>query len=292
MPCGFLGVSYGYWIACLPVPPCLIRLILTRHAAHDVIAHRPAHRLALRLLIAPRPVIRHDRRGGVLVRSVPVSSVCHGSLFRRIPWADDVALSVVLASNAMSFMSARRDIIRPRFSSHYSSPRLLAARRPMPINTVGVSVSRRLTTGMAAAAPIYSAIQSVPSVPLPSAPPNRHGERGERRGGFSVLGACVRSACPFNCVGVGDGAIAFIVWVLLIACPSSCDCRAIPRRSMWVVIGSGLDQARSFPRLLRIPCGFVFFSSIAPSRLPRAVSSAPSHLIRPVPLLASSSSSR
>lgn len=47
-----------------------------------------------------------------------------------------------------------------------------------------------------------------------------------------------------------------------------------------------------FPRLLRIPCGFVFFPSIAPSRLPRAVSSASSHLIRPVPLLASPSSPR
>ena len=42
---------------------------LSAHAAHDVIAHRLAHRLSLRLLIAPRPAIRHDRRGGVFARS-------------------------------------------------------------------------------------------------------------------------------------------------------------------------------------------------------------------------------
>ena len=67
-------------------------------------------------------------------------------------------------------------------------------------------------------------------------------------------------------------AIAFIVWVLLIACPTSYDCRAIPRRSMRVVMGSGLDQARSFPRLLRIQCGFVSFA-----QLPLPVCPVPSH---------------
>ena len=36
---------------------------LSDYAANDVIAHRLAHRLALRILIAHRPVIRHDRRG-------------------------------------------------------------------------------------------------------------------------------------------------------------------------------------------------------------------------------------
>lgn len=42
---------------------------------------------------------------------------------------------------------------------------------------------------------------------------------------------------------------------------------------MRVVMGSGLGRIRLFPRLLRIPCGFVFFSSIAPPRCPRAVPS-------------------
>lgn len=80
-------------------------------------------------------------------------------------------------------------------------------------------------------------------------------------------------ACLFDCVWYGMAtAIAFIVWVFLIACPSSCDCRAIPRRSMRVVMWSGLDQARSFPRLLRIPCGFVSFRPF-PAPSPRAASS-------------------
>lgn len=57
-----------------------------------------------------------------------------------------------------------------------------------------------------------------------------------------------------------------------IACPPSYDCRAIPRRLVRVVMGSGLDQARSFPRLLRIPCGFVSFRPF-PAPSPRAASS-------------------
>lgn len=59
-------------------------------------------------------------------------------------------------------------------------------------------------------------------------------------------------------------AIAFIVWVLLIACPSSCDCRAILGLSVWVVMWSGLNRVRLLPRLLRIPCGFVFFPHNCP----------------------------
>lgn len=53
-----------------------------------------------------------------------------------------------------------------------------------------------------------------------------------------------------------------------IACPPSCDCRAIVRRAMRVVMGSGLNRVRWFPRLLRIPCGFVSFAPIVPSRCP------------------------
>lgn len=71
-------------------------------------------------------------------------------------------------------------------------------------------------------------------------------------------------------------AIAFIVWVLLIACPPSYDCRAIVRLPARVVMRSGLDRVRLLPRLLRIPCGFVSFPYIAPSRCP-----VPSHPSRP-----------
>lgn len=60
--------------------------------------------------------------------------------------------------------------------------------------------------------------------------------------------------------------------MFLIACPPSYDCRAILWRSMRVVMGLGLDQARSFPRLLRIPCGFVSFRPF-PAPSPRAASS-------------------
>lgn len=67
-------------------------------------------------------------------------------------------------------------------------------------------------------------------------------------------------------------AIAFIVWVLLIACPPSYDCRAILWRLVRVVMGSGLDRVSSLPRLLRIPCGFVSFRPF-PAPSPRAVSS-------------------
>lgn len=128
-----------------------------------------------------------------------------------------------------------------------------------------------------------------PSVPLPSAPPNRHGERGERRGGLiPMLGVVIRSACPFNCVwSDGTTAISFCVlsvWIVWIACPPSYDCRAILRRLVRVIMGSGLGRVRLLPRLLRIPCGFVFFPTIAPPRRP-------SHPIRAV-LLASASAVR
>lgn len=71
-PCGRLAFFVGFiWdrlpCACLPAPPCLIRLApLPGTLPMMSSSHRLAHRLALRALIAPRPVIRHDRRGGVL----------------------------------------------------------------------------------------------------------------------------------------------------------------------------------------------------------------------------------
>lgn len=89
-----------------------------------------------------------------------------------------------------------------------------------------------------------------------------------------VLGAGVRTACPCDYVGMGTEAISFCVlslWIVWIACPPSCDCRAIPRLIVRVVMWSGLGRVRLLPRLFRIPCGFVFFPRF-PSPLSRVLS--------------------
>ena len=176
----------------------------------------------------------------------------------------------------MPFVSARRDIIRHRFSLRRRSSSCLLAPSPL---TVGSGGSRAYLLGY----------QSAPFVPLPFAPPHRHGERGERRGGLlSCLMWMSGLPIPSIVLDKGTAAISFCVlslWIVWIACPSSYDCRAIPRRSMRVVMGSGLGRVRLSPRLLCIPCGFVSFH-----QLPRPV--APCRLIRPVPLLDSPSSPR
>lgn len=112
--CGFWGFHMGPSPrACLPAPPCLIRLALTRHASRDVIIPIAP------LIVSPygsssplAPSFRHDERGGVIAWSC---GAFHVRTMRYNP---------------------------PSFSFHYSSSRLLSARRPMPINTVGVSVYR------------------------------------------------------------------------------------------------------------------------------------------------------
>ena len=190
-------------------------------------SHRLAHRFALRALIAPRPVPRHDRRGGVL------------------------------ASPTVPSMSARRDIIRHRFPSNHSSPRLLAPSPPVHQSRERLRLSAS-DCGNGCCGSYLLGYQSAPSFRSHPPRPIDTGNGENDGAGFLVLDAVIRFACPFDCVGYGMAtAIAFIVWVLLIACPPSYDCRAIPRRSMRVVIRSGLDQARSFPRLLRIQCGLV-----------------------------------
>lgn len=67
-------MSYDFWgfhmneTACLPAPPCLIRLALTRHASRDVIVP------IVSLIVSPcvpssllAPSFRRDRRGGRLL---------------------------------------------------------------------------------------------------------------------------------------------------------------------------------------------------------------------------------
>ena len=133
-----------------------------------------------------------------------------------------------------------------------------------------------------------------PSVPLPSAPPNRHGERGERRGGLiPMLGVVIRSACPFNCVwSDGTTAISFCVlsvWIVWIACPPSYDCRAILRR-----LGRVSVEFDYFPACFVSPAALYSFPQLprpvarlipsVPSCLPRLPLSVPFCLIRAHPI--------
>ena len=245
-------------LACSVPPPCLIRLAITRHASRDVNrSNRLAHRLALRILIAFRPVPRHAGRGGVL------------------------------ASNAMSFMSARRDIIRPRFSSHYSSPRLLAP-SPHAHQYRGRLRRSALTTRMAAAALSYrlgySSIRSAPIRPAP-----RHEERGERRGGLSSCLVRASGLPVFRLCG-SRGRRRF----------HSASCRfglfELLARHL-AIVGQysgglcGSSCGRVSIRLDRFPACFV--SNAASYPLPHCpFPFAPCRLIRPVPMLASPSSSR
>lgn len=98
--------------------------------------------------------------------------------------------------------------LRPCYSSNRPSPRLLA---PCPSIT-GASPSIGSDYGSSRA--YLLDCQSAPSVSPPFAPLNRHGERGERRGGlFSCL---VRSlGLPVSSIiwDRGTEAIAFIVWL-------------------------------------------------------------------------------
>lgn len=74
---------------------------------------------------------------------------------------------------------------------------------------------------------------------------------GRRLPACSVGLVPVGFACPFDCVGCGTGVISFCVlslWIVWIACPPSCDCRAI------------------LLRLERVVSGFVSFAPIAPPR--------------------------
>lgn len=157
-PCDFLEVSYG--TVCLPIPLCLVRLILTRHVSRDVI---------------------------VPIASLIVSPYCFSSLLA--PSSDTTGGEECLLGLAVSFMSARLGIISPRYSSNHPSPRLLAP-SPHTHQSRGsvVSVCRLLTAAGRRLSCLSARLSIRPSAPLPFAPSNRHGERGERRGGlFSCL---------------------------------------------------------------------------------------------------------
>lgn len=157
--------------ACLPAPPCLIRLALTRHASRDVIV--PSPRSSSRPSCSSSPLA---------------------------PSSDTIGGEGCLLPPAVPFMSARRDIIRHRFSSNRSSPRLLAPSPPHTHQSWGSSFTS--DCGERRLFPIGSPLSIRPSVPFMLAPFNRHGERGERRGGLiPVLDAVIRPACPCDCVG-------------------------------------------------------------------------------------------
>lgn len=160
-----------------------------------------------------------------------------------------------------------------RYSSRRRSSSCLLA--PSPLTAVAEAL---LLIGSA----INPSIRFVPVAPL-----NRHVERGERRGGLlSCLMWMSGLPIPSIVLDKGTAAISFCILSLLIvwiACPPSCDCRAIVRRAMRVVMGSGLSLVRLFPLLFRIPCGFVSFAPIAPPRRPVPSHPCPSNPVLFVP---------
>lgn len=147
----FGGFIWDRLLARSAVP---IRLIFTRHASRDVIVP------IVSLIVSP------------YVSSSPLA-----------PSPDTPGGEGCLLGLAVPFMSARRGIIRPRFSSNRSSPRLLAC-CPMPINHWGRLRRSVSDCGDDCCVSYLLGYPIRPSVPPPFAPPNRHGERGERRGGL------------------------------------------------------------------------------------------------------------
>lgn len=122
--------------------------------------------------------------GTPLVMSiVPIVSLIvlpYGSSSPLAPSPDTPGGEGCLLPPAVPFMSARRDIIRHRFSSNRSSPRLLAPSPPHTHQSWGSSFTS--DCGERRLFPIGSPLSIRPSVPFMLAPFNRHGERGERRG--------------------------------------------------------------------------------------------------------------
>ena len=209
-------------------------------------------------------------------RGHPISERCSVS-------SSPVAAGVILPCRACLplrclFVSARRGIVPfllpPSASSHrrFSHPTCVSS----------VHQSRSLSGWVSSAAAYRSHRLGCLSVRSPrvSHPPRLIDTGSGENGGasFACLPCRFRShlVCPpFRLRRMWDGVIPFCVLSLLTACPPSYDCRAIPLRSMRVVMGSGLGRVRLLPRLFRIPYGFVFFHPIAPPRCP-------SRFIRPV----------
>lgn len=140
--------------ACLPAPLCLSVSSLLGTLPVMSSSHRPAHRFALRILIAPRPVIRHDRRGGVLARSC-------GAFHVRTPWYNSPSLLIqsLIASPACPVAAPYPSIMgaSPSIGSDYGGwlLRLLSARlsicplRSVPIRPAQSTRGTGRTTGRA-----------------------------------------------------------------------------------------------------------------------------------------------
>lgn len=177
----------------------------------------------------------------------------------------------MLASHTMPFMSARCGIIRLRFTSNRSSPRLLA-----PSPHVYQSRGRLRRSVLTAAGRRLSFLSArLPICPLRSAsirPASSTRLAGRTTGRLvPVLGAVIRSACPFDCVGAGDGDD-------FILCPVALDCLdclpAILRLPGNTSAGyAGRHGVGSRSRLIvsppvSYPLLFRILSTIAPSRCP------------------------
>ena len=243
--------------ACLPVSPCLIRLALTRHASRDVIVP------IVSLIVSP------------CVSSSPLA-----------PPSDTPGGEGCLLGLAVPFMSARRGIIRPRFSSNRSSPRLLAC-CPMPINHWGRLRRSVSDCGDDCCVSYLLGYQSAPS--FRSHPPRPIDTRtGENDGaGFLVLGAVIRFACPFDCVGVGGGSDCISRMGVLnclpaiLRLPGNTSATGAGRHGVGSRSGSIVSPSVSYSLRFRI------LSIYCPATLPRAVPSVPFPcLLRP--LIASS----
>lgn len=133
-----------------------------------------------------------------------------------------------------------------------------------------------LTAGNGCCGSLLSARLSAPFVSFMLAPPNRHEERGERRGGFVlVLGACVRSARPCDCVEVWDGGDcvsrmgAFDCLLAILRLSGNTRAGYAGRHRVGSRSGLIVSPPASYPLLLRILCPY------CPDPLPRAVSSVP-----------------
>lgn len=150
MPCGFLEVSYG--TVCLPVPLCLSvsSLLGTPLVMSSFQSSRSSSRPTYPHRPSPRPP---TRRAGRLTLSC-------GAFHVRTPWY-----------NSPSFL----------IQSLIASPACLL---PHAHQSLGSSPSIGSDCGNGCGGSFLSARLSAPFVSFMLAPPNRHGERGEGRGGL------------------------------------------------------------------------------------------------------------
>lgn len=241
-PCGCLAVfwevSYGTALPYSCLPPRCASSALPLHGTSLVMSSFQSYRSSSRPTASHRPSPRPStRRAG---------SVGACFLLRCL------------------FVSARRDIIRTRFSSNRPSPRLLAC--PVASDCYGMR-------GFSCLSARLSIRPSVSFLP-PRLIDTRNGTNGGA-GLFPVIGAVIRSANPFDCVGMWDGGdcVSHLDVLdclpVILRLPGNTSAGNTGRHG----VGS-LGRIRLLPRLFRIPYGFVSFRPFsAPS--PRAVSSVP-----------------